>query len=51
MSKITDSLQMTVIAGILLTVVVVLVAPLIAGEPANALDKARDQAKELLKGE
>lgn len=51
MSKITDSLRMTVIAGIVLTVVMVLVAPMIAGEPESLGDKAREQINELTKGE
>ncbi len=33
MGKILESLQNTIIAGIVLTIVMVLVAPMIAGEP------------------
>ena len=33
MGKILESLQNTIIAGIVLTVIMVVVAPLIAGEP------------------
>lgn len=51
MSKITDSLQMTVIAGIVLTVVMVLVAPMIAGKTESFGDKTREQINEQMKGE
>jgi len=50
MKKITDSLPATVIAGLVLTVIVVLIAPTIA-DPGDPVSDAAEQVQDQLKGE
>jgi len=50
MKKITDSLPATVIAGIVLTVIMVLIAPSVAGS-GDPVSDAADEIQEQLKGE
>ncbi|MFQ5346982.1 MAG: hypothetical protein ACE5ED_03935 [Rhodothalassiaceae bacterium] len=50
MQKITDSLQMTVIAGLVLTVIVLLVAPVIAGD-GGGVQGAVQELSDKVKGE
>lgn len=50
MKKITDSLPATVIAGIVLTVIVVLIAPSIAGS-GDPVSDAVGKVQEQLQGE
>ncbi len=50
MQKITDSLQMTVIAGLVLTVIVLFVAPIIAGD-GGGVQGAVEEMTDKLKGE
>ncbi len=50
MKKITDSLQMTVIAGLVLTVIVLFVAPIIAGDGGGAQGAVKEMTDKV-KGE